>query len=52
MAARLVVQTFERYQRERVAFVQAVSEMAKSPQARPAGPFRSPLLRMTLCLAR
>jgi hypothetical protein len=34
MATRAVLQTFERYQKERVAFVSAVAEMAKSPQAR------------------
>jgi hypothetical protein len=32
MATRAVLQTFERYQKERVAFVTAVAEMAKSPQ--------------------
>jgi hypothetical protein len=32
MATRAVLQTFERYQKERVAFVSAVAEMAKSPQ--------------------
>jgi hypothetical protein len=32
MATRAVLQTFERYQKERVAFVTAVSEMAKNPQ--------------------
>jgi hypothetical protein len=31
MATRAVLQTFERYQRERVAFVSAVAEMAASP---------------------
>lgn len=32
MATRAVLQTFERYQKERVAFVTAVAEMAKNPQ--------------------
>ncbi|KAI8475961.1 MAG: armadillo-type protein [Monoraphidium minutum] len=32
MATRAVLQTFERYQKERVAFVSAVAEMAKNPQ--------------------
>jgi hypothetical protein len=32
MATRAVLQTFERYQKERVAFVSAVAEMSKSPQ--------------------
>jgi hypothetical protein len=32
MATRAVLQAFERYQKERVAFVSAVAEMAKSPQ--------------------
>lgn len=32
MATRAVLQAFERYQKERVAFVTAVAEMAKSPQ--------------------
>lgn len=36
MATRAVLQTFERYQKERVAFVSAVAEMAKSPQVRAA----------------
>ena len=34
MATRAVLQTFERYQKERVAFVTAVAEMAKNPQVR------------------
>lgn len=34
MATRAVLQTFERYQKERVSFVSTVAEMAKSPQAR------------------
>lgn len=34
MATRAVLQTFEKYQKERVAFVSAVAEMAKNPQAR------------------
>lgn len=34
MATRAVLQTFERYQKERVAFVSAVAEMAKNPQVR------------------
>ncbi len=33
MGTRTVLQTFEKYQRERVAFVSAVAEMARSPQA-------------------
>jgi hypothetical protein len=33
MATRAVLQTFEKYQKERVAFVSAVAEMAKNPQA-------------------
>eukprot|EP00798_Chlamydomonas_sp_ICE-L_P009677 gene9677-8504_t len=32
MATRAVLQTFEKYQKERVAFVTAVAEMAKNPQ--------------------
>eukprot|EP00877_Chromochloris_zofingiensis_P010277 jgi/Chrzof1/5502/Cz16g05190.t1 len=32
MATRAVLQTFERYQKERVAFVTSVAEMAKNPQ--------------------
>jgi hypothetical protein len=32
MATRAVLQTFERYQKERVAFVSAVAEMAKNSQ--------------------
>ncbi len=32
MATRAVLQTFEKYQKERVAFVSAVAEMAKNPQ--------------------
>jgi hypothetical protein len=35
MATRAVLQTFERYQKERVAFVGTVAEMSKSPQVRP-----------------
>jgi hypothetical protein len=34
MATRAVLQTFEKYQKERVAFVSQVAEMAKNPQAR------------------
>ena len=34
MATRAVLQTFERYQKERVAFVTAVAEMAKNAQVR------------------
>ena len=34
MATRAVLQAFERYQKERVAFVSAIAEMAKSPQVR------------------
>lgn len=34
MATRAVLQTFERYQKERVAFVTGVAEMAKNPQVR------------------
>ena len=34
MATRAVLQTFERYQKERVSFVSTVAEMAKSPQVR------------------
>lgn len=36
MATRAVLQTFERYQKERVAFVTSVAEMAKNPQVRHA----------------
>lgn len=32
MGTRAVLQVFERYQKERVAFVSAVAEIAKSPQ--------------------
>ena len=34
MGTRLVLQAFERYQKERVAFVSSVAEMAKDVQAR------------------
>lgn len=34
MSTRAVLQVFERYQKERVAFVTAVAEMASRPQAR------------------
>ena len=37
MATRAVLQTFERYQKERVAFVTAVAEMAKNPQVQLVG---------------
>ena len=36
MATRAVLQTFERYQKERVSFVTTVAEMAKNPQVRPS----------------
>lgn len=36
MATRAVLQTFERYQKERVSFVTQVAEMAKNPQVRAA----------------
>jgi hypothetical protein len=32
MATRAVLNTFEKYQKERVAFVTQVAEMAKNPQ--------------------
>jgi hypothetical protein len=32
MATRAVLQTFEKYQKERVQFVTSVAEMAKNPQ--------------------
>ena len=32
MGTRAVLQVFERYQKERVAFVSAVAEISKSPQ--------------------
>lgn len=34
MATRAVLQTFEKYQKERVTFVTTVAEMAKNPQVR------------------
>ena len=34
MATRAVLQTFEKYQKERVQFVTSVAEMAKNPQVR------------------
>ncbi len=34
MATRAVLQTFEKYQKERVSFVTTVAEMAKNPQVR------------------
>lgn len=34
MSQRLVLQVFEKYQKERVAFVTAVAEMATRPQVR------------------
>lgn len=34
MATRAVLQCFERYQKERVAFVSSIAEMAKSPQVK------------------
>jgi len=37
MSQRLVLQVFEKYQKERVAFVTAVAEMATRPQVRWAG---------------
>ena len=41
MGTRAVLQAFERYQRERVAFAAGVAEMAKGPQVR-APPLRTP----------
>ena len=38
MATRAVLQTFEKYQKERVAFVTAVAEMAKNPQVGESDP--------------
>lgn len=38
MATRAVLQTFEKYQKERVAFVTAVAEMAKNPQVQERTP--------------
>lgn len=35
MSQRLVLQVFEKYQKERVAFVTSVAEMATRPQVRP-----------------
>ena len=32
MGTRAVLQVFERYQKERVAFVSAIAELSKSPQ--------------------
>lgn len=37
MATRAVLQTFEKYQKERVAFVTSVAEMAKNPQVGSVG---------------
>ena len=34
MGTRAVLQVFEKYQKERVAFVSAVAELSKSPQVR------------------
>ena len=36
MGTRAVLQTFERYQKERVSFVTTVAEMAKNPQVQSA----------------
>jgi hypothetical protein len=36
MGTRAVLQAFERYQRERVAFAAGVAEMAKGPQVPPS----------------
>lgn len=38
MGTRAVLQAFERYQRERVAFAAGVVEMAKGPQVPPCAP--------------
>ena len=44
MGTRAVLQVFERYQKERVAFVSAVAEISKSPQVRDSAcHFLSPL---------
>ncbi len=37
MATRAVLTTFEKYQKERVAFVTQVAEMAKNPQVSTVG---------------
>lgn len=47
MATRAVLQTFERYQKERVAFVTQVAEMARNPQVRIANGDHQ-----TLCTSR
>ncbi len=47
MATRAVLQTFEKYQKERVAFVTAVAEMAKNPQVRVSSKAASLLLALT-----
>ena len=48
MATRAVLQTFERYQKERVAFVSTVAEMAKAPQARALQAVPRPLSGLAL----
>ena len=49
MASRAVLQTFERYQKERVAFVSAVAEMAKSPQVRAASWLQGQIKQAEAC---
>lgn len=54
MGTRAVLQVFERYQKERVAFVSAVAEMSKSPQVRAISAHASNFLQnfvFTLSLA-
>lgn len=40
MGTRAVLQVFEKYQKERVAFVTAIAELSKSPQVGEAGACR------------
>ena len=47
MGTRAVLQVFERYQKERVAFVSAVAEMSKSPQVEFSMPM--PLVLQNAC---
>ena len=50
MGTRSVLQVFETYQRERVTFVTAVAEMAKSPPVRAsAALLRAPFVLNSLC---
>lgn len=52
MATRAVLQTFERYQKERVAFVSAVAEMSKSPQVSRQQQQQEEVMQHTECCSR